>query len=460
MAWYGRRGVPVRSAVVDLPSQPVRNLWRNPGVKGSDPGAYLSSWQGVSPNATYPSGWVTASWALSDIAWRTIWAIRSHASGDAGFTLSVGHPALPQIVGRRATFVFDLVCPVGGWSLPTGFMVVGNVSYPGTTTANGTIYASAPGQVVTAGVPVRCWATFSVPATTTAITSLRANLATMPLVAGIYVDYSNFDLYLGDYDPKRLPGNGDLPGWQWAGAAWASESVGYPYSLESIAGALLGSNLTATATAGQNAFVGVPDLPPLQGRTLYNVYDVIDTSTAYVSPVLYRETSSSTATYGRVAFQSGAASVDAFGSRVDLAGGSSNATLTRTNQGVRAVGRHVASIALNDGLTAQTVRMDNLSTTTFPLTPGSGLAFPAGTAQLAHLATPSTPPIASYLYAGEHNEQTARRVMAWLVAAYGTDIVPPALLDAGTQATTVWDVSYDAGTEVTSTGYTFDGGSA
>jgi hypothetical protein len=63
--------------------------------------------------------------------------------------------------------------------------------------------------------------------------------------------------------------DGSYPGWHWIGAAGSSESVGYPYTLESIAGAYAAQIIGDTGSA----FLSQSAMPPLAGRTTYCVSD-------------------------------------------------------------------------------------------------------------------------------------------------------------------------------------------
>lgn len=217
----------MREAVVDLSAQPLRNLHRNPsGVGMGNGGTMTAYWSGISPNVVVGSD-VDVPWSLFGRAGRLTWTTRTSFSGDIGMTIMTGDPAMAQIAGRKVTAVFDIVASVGGWNL--GEMIVGNLI----PNANATIHASSPtGRAVAAGVPMRCWVTFTAPVTTTAIGSVRINLGGLPLTAGVYVEASNYDFYFGDYVPTRQPASGDSPGWRWIGAPNSSESVGYPWTLD------------------------------------------------------------------------------------------------------------------------------------------------------------------------------------------------------------------------------------
>lgn len=213
----------MRQQAVDLSAQPIRNLHRNSSGLGGAANL-VGYWSGQSPNAVDATA-STTDWPLSRKAGRLTWTTRTSPTGDIGMTM--GSDFVPQIAGRKVTAVFDIVASVGGWNL--GEMILGNLI----PNASGTVHAASPsGRAMSAGLPMRCWITFTVPVGTVNVGSVRVNVGGLPLTAGVWVEASNMDLYFGDYVPTRIAGNGDLPGWQWDGAVGASGSVGYPWALD------------------------------------------------------------------------------------------------------------------------------------------------------------------------------------------------------------------------------------
>ncbi len=407
MAGVGGAVLPVTALLIDPAAQPVRNLHRNPGIlaPGGQYADMLGFWGGSSPNVAADGGSVTVPWSLSGRARRVVWTTRGHVTGDVGMGLSAGWAAtLAQIVGRRTTAVFDLAFSVGGWTLPAGHMTVSNVSRPGTTTAAGTIHASSPAQAVTAGVPVRCWVTFTVPADATAITSIRAGLTAMPLVNGVSVECSNLDLYLGDYQPDRVPGSGTLPGWRWAGDAWASESVGWPYTLESIAGRPLAS-LYRAATAQSVAL----DLP---GDTLLSMYGV---GARRGQPFLNLARAQTATARQALVLQESSATA-----------GQAVAGFGQLDPAVTAYARASGTVT-DDPIVLGAVRV---SPTSGRLLYGTGASVVAPTGSLPeriasfrHVSAATADQWdAVHLYAGAHNDETGRRIMAWLARRYGAPV--------------------------------------
>lgn len=212
--------------------------------------------------------------------------------------------------------------------------------------------------------------------------------------------------------------DGDTPGWKWTGATGVSASVGYPYTLESIAGGPLAVANTVTPT------VVIPDLDPFAGRTLYAVYDSPDITANYPALCAAQANGGSPATTGVYRFQFQAANINSLGSRVDTASGQVNSAIgIQTSENTRGPGRHVASLALPQGMGSQALRADNSATVRIAVAPGNGMNWPTGAGRLVlTTATPSNG-LAAYVFAGEHGDTTARQVMAWLARQYGA--TPP-----------------------------------
>lgn len=225
---------------------------------------------------------------------------------------------------------------------------------------------------------------------------------------GATLDVTMFEMYEGDYTGAAHQ-DGDTPGWQWTGTAGASESVGYPYTLESIAGTLLASVTTAGGSAPLT-------LGAFEGRTLYLVHDVVDTSANLMS--LASIGSSISAGGGTMVIRTGSASSVYLENRPQTNNGT---PIFVDAAGARTIGRHVSSATASSGAISASICVDGGTITTLALTPGTGFT-PNPLLNLATV-TASDVPIYAVAYRGEHDAATRTRVTAWLARQYGS-IIP------------------------------------
>ena len=131
--------------------------------------------------------------------------------------------------------------------------------------------------------------------------------------------------------------DGDTPGWRWLGTSGLSQSTGYPYTLESIAGQPLDTNSTPGSLRPTIA------IDPLAGRSLYVVYDVFDATLNTVPVAAFGSSSASNnSDFGALILRSGAASQNFMQARIRSFDDTSNQTVnTTTNAAIRSTGRHV-----------------------------------------------------------------------------------------------------------------------
>lgn len=217
----------MRASFVDLASQPVRNLSVAPLTHNAT---------GWSENSGQPSGWQTAEGGF----------FRSTKAGAAGtlniraqFLSGAGVALVPAVPGRR----YSAVC----WMRTSGSssMTLGPVF----TDAAGTQVAGAT-WTYNDTVPSTTW----VLRNATAIAPPGAVwLQVWGRFPGVAIDGTADMKVLHIVEnalPPPFPLSGDTPGWRWRGAAGASESVGYPYTLEAIAGrpVWLAENVPAALT--------------------------------------------------------------------------------------------------------------------------------------------------------------------------------------------------------------------
>lgn len=202
--------------------------------------------------------------------------------------------------------------------------------------------------------------------------------------------------------------DGDTPGWRWTGTAGASESVGYPYMLESIAGpplATLSTPGTSSAPLGLTAF---------EGRTLYAVGDVVDMLSNL--PAFAAIGSAATSGPGNMTLRGGATGNSNLEQRTQSTDQQAAAFASRS--AARNPGRHVMSGTANQGLTSIGFAVGS-ATATGVIAPGTG--HQVGTLNRLHMGagSASDTPIFAAAYRGEHNLETRFRIQAWLARKYG-----------------------------------------
>lgn len=204
--------------------------------------------------------------------------------------------------------------------------------------------------------------------------------------------------------------DGDTPGWKWTGAAGASTSVGYPYTLEAIAGVPAWSS---TVPSGYPNVAPPPD--PFSARTLYVVMDVLTTADSWSAALM---AASSTVSLGSLRFQTSAPGDPKMGFRLDTPGGSTNVS-PGLMSGVRTVGRHVGMVQVNSGITTMRGTYDGNAILSTAAIPGNGLA---GGDMLMTGSAGNELPVFGAQYFAYHDDVTAFRIMAWLARQYGAPI--------------------------------------
>jgi hypothetical protein len=239
-----------------------------------------------------------------------------------------------------------------------------------------------------------------------------------PVVNSGGVGHSTEIIGVGLFDAYAYPAevhDGNTPGWRWLGAAGAAESVGYPYTLESIAGRPYATAGASPATGSTTVTTGAP--APLQGRTIYSVYQVADLAGSF--PIVGQWAGAGGVTVeGSLRVQHYGTDNSNTGYRVDTTGATNQAGPTGT--GMRTVGRHVSGLTVNDGLTQARHWVDD-ATATRVLTPGTGMPW-ATTGSLSSVGSASGVTLLTVAYDREHNDETMRRVMAWLARRYGAPV--------------------------------------
>lgn len=206
--------------------------------------------------------------------------------------------------------------------------------------------------------------------------------------------------------------DGTVPGWQWTGAADGSESVGYPYTLDSIAG----QPAAAVTTPGATVAAGV--MGATQGRTLYTVFDSLNAGApagATTSPATLG-TSVANANGGIYVryLTSAAANLDSVVRPLPVGTAGSFAQAVNGH----AVGRRISALTVTDGITLLTHCVDGAAdTSSNTIAANTGLLTTPSLA--VDSATVDYVPVAAYAFAAWHNRQTRLRVTAWLARRYG-----------------------------------------
>lgn len=411
----------MRSTVVDLGSQPIRNL-------SSDPRAtrYISV---PNPNPAKSIGWLAnrypgnTSYTLITgatdgppeggiITYSRATTTTAATFGGLGHHLAEN----PEVGSPNAQY---LVPVAGGEQMGLSVWVRTSIACQavlrvrfaaGTTWLAGSV-GSAAQPHITVNLAANTWTrvvlTKTVPATATGMGAFL--VVNDVLASGVTIDGTGQMFTRGDAHPTSYY-DGNTPGWRWTGAANLSESVGYPYTLESIAG----QPLASLSAAGSSAPLG---LDAYEGRTLYAVHDVIDTASNLATIATIGNTSGSGT--GRMTIRTGSTGGSTIELRTETIGGS---VVFSNRSAVRTVGRHVTSGAINQGLTAPTVTVDGVGGSTPTLTPGQG--FYTGELCLLWLpmADASNVPIFAAAYRGEHDAETRKRITAWLARKYGAPI--------------------------------------
>lgn len=209
--------------------------------------------------------------------------------------------------------------------------------------------------------------------------------------------------------------DGNTPGWKWLGAPGNSASVGYPYTLESIAGQPFATNTVANTIAASRpgATIGAQD-----GRALYTVYSLPDPASqlAEINPISVLGVGNSYQAGGML-FRTGSNT-----GKLDSAVRPNNGNFFRQIDGGRSAGVHVACLSVNDGVSRMTLSVDGGSPLSTNIDSGGSMTTTSSPTNVELITTGYTTGIAAYGYKGEHNDETRMRITAWLARKYGSPI--------------------------------------
>lgn len=394
----------MREAVADQSSQSIRNLARNPQLNSSFGMAGMG-------NTTFTTTIDTSI----------------YLSGGGSYRATVTTPGIYGL-GIKVLVASGEVLP-GRWRWTARVRVSRAVSvktfgeyYIGTTYTGiqGTTYA----------VPANQWTTLSGDATVATPNPAMAFgfgiLCSDPLlVAG---DQVWVDSMVITRDEPRHPVDlvdGTVPGWRWTSTAGQSVSVGYPYTLESIAGTPVVS-VVGTATSATFTSLGAYD-----GRTTYLVTDRVQVLPSGGSALIAEAVIANASQTAYLRQDGTGATGGAYIVRPQFVngGGAAGAYGTQATYRPAAGTRNVVANSFPDGLASTRICVNGQGfASRTGMTVGDGWTY---TPNQVRTLTPTNggrtveAPIFMVQFKGEHNDETMKRVSAWLARKY----VAPAVVN-------------------------------
>jgi len=387
----------VRQIVADASLQPIRNLFARPDMTGmvvtvgGAIGAYTAAISGVGP----------AGRPVHRVTWTTA---PPPTQLPAQYTAVSVSSMIPVVPGR--TYVFQgkvrssqpwTVDCRARWTDATGSSTgFGDTIGTNAATAPGvwetrSVTAVAPAGAVFAFVLLRGAATGWTDGQVTEVTEVMVTEG-----SGVVPPYSD----------------GSFPGWRWTGTAGQSESVGYPYTLESIAG-----TPTATVTAGGSVALGGG--LSLAGASLYEVSDRLAIVSEWSAS--FGINASGTGLSKPTGFVTGNTGSGNYAvhCRLDTASSGSGFNQSAATGSLGTLGRHTWSAHINDGITTRSIAVDGVTAASLSAIPNSGVE--RATLAMAPASASQAPVIGIY-YERTHDVETRNRVTAWLARRYGSPI--------------------------------------
>lgn len=382
----------MRAAVLDAPSQPVANLCRHP--QATSVGYFGGPVTNVDRYANYGAdspAIVTAMTEggikfarftrLADTGSGSVYQVAQVGSGAGGATVNaLGAGSITT--GERMTVLLRLRASVAAAAQTLSIVqstgineLCPNFTWTPTTTWQ--------------------WVRFKTTVVRDALQNhvLYSNFRWLPVDG--WMDVAECMIVKGWYDGDYV--DGSFPGWQWAGTAAASESAGYPYTLESIAGRPL-ADLTAPGTVGFSTplTVGGP-------RSLYSVHTAPLGASTRTARILYTNPT----------FELGRSSAGP--------------------QFFSLVNASAAPLYSVTDDTAPTVLCGTVDATGFqtlshisPSAPFTRLTKQGAAASISGggtLTVPTGAPVVRALAYGQaHDDATSRRITAWLARRYGAPV--------------------------------------
>lgn len=216
--------------------------------------------------------------------------------------------------------------------------------------------------------------------------------------------YDNVMLVEGEYTGDYI--DGSKPFAKWDGVAGASLSVGYPPQLLDFAGSPALDQVGAGSTSN-------PAVNGFTARTIYAVYEVIDTTTSWAVPFMY----GSGAPNDGFTLQTAATPSTSMSPRWDFATGGGDVNKGIALGGARNPRRvHVVAIALNQGLTVSNLTVNGVAAGPLTTNPGT-YGWPSG--QLRNYSLASIRALRSMVFYAEHDAPTRQAISRYLGNKYG-----------------------------------------
>jgi hypothetical protein len=215
--------------------------------------------------------------------------------------------------------------------------------------------------------------------------------------------------------------DGNTPGWKWLGTVGLSPAIGWPYTLDSIAG----KPDYDLSDPSKSVTVELPSVPALQGRSFYIVPEVV-VQVADGNPFLK---------YGNAVGQDDNAGT--FLPRQDNLNTTPNINLRIASGGATygagnlisapIIGMHAGSVVIADGFASYRYLIDSVAT---PVSTATSAQFQSGGMPLSLLTYnssngPTSPRrrlTRALFYQREHSSTTQRAVMRWLANRYGVPV--------------------------------------
>lgn len=392
---------------VDLASQPVRNRapdprstkWATTAPVG--PGASNERWNNVTTYTLVtgatdgPPGLGITSYARATFTTGTQGGLGFHLADNPEAGAPTPARMIPVTPGQRIS--------LGIWVRSAVTTAAFTLKYRWATGSTWVSGAVSPTSSVTAGVWQLLPLTAIVPAGATHL-SVAAQHG-VAVAVGTTLDVTGLMIIDDLLPPTHV--DGETPGWRWTGTVGASESVGYPYTLEGVAGA---PPIVLPGGAGMTS-TDLPGATATSGRTLYAVHSVDSlVNTPSVARIGDPGGSSRRLRFSYAPGDGGD------GSMVMFEPGGSAISATATIPGARSLGRHVVAMVLEDGAATATVNLDGGLDYSLAV-PADKQSFVDLTVSAHHSVDSRT--VHAVAYPKAHPLATRRQVTAWLARRYG-----------------------------------------
>lgn len=425
----------MRSLLLDRRARPVRNLAPVPRPVSGQSTIWVPRWFGSGGNGTSALSTVNAVNGRAFI--RKTWTVAPVSPEDTAVTVR----NLPVVPGKRYTMTVRVRSSIA--QRMRGFADA-SISVRGAASLGGTYQAvastSTSGSVnLLPGIWATLKTTFVVPEGVYVLEAFPyvnavAGGATNWAVGDTF-DMGDMMLVEGVYDGVYC--DGDTPGWRWTGAAGVSESVGWPYTLDSIAG----KPMASIEGDGVQAAITGQSFDPF---SVYWVYDAYAPAAEWTEPFAVLGTatpaawSTGWATHGALSFGRRNLSDYTYAhsrlgtgpSPLDNRNGINPTQMNETR--AWEAGRHVVAQAMTfpGGTDARLLTMiDGKVDHVMTYAGGAGIGIaralirartPSASANLPTPVNANALAIRGLFYAANHDRTTRLAVARWLANRYGT----------------------------------------